>query len=129
MRRGTSSLASGKYIAAFPGGRSANATTTVIFPVGLFAYFQWGLSTETAYILLAYAVIQILDGNLLAPLLLSEVVNLHPVAIVIAVLIFGGMWGVWGLFFAIPLATLVHAVIKAWGDQLKRTDEAERPAA
>jgi putative permease len=97
--------------------------TLMVFPVGLFAYFQWGLNTEMAYILLAYAIIQLLDGNLLAPLLLSEVVNLHPVAIIVAVLIFGGMWGVWGLFFAIPLATLVHAVIKAWFSRFQRETE------
>ncbi|GAG27614.1 unnamed protein product, partial [marine sediment metagenome] len=58
-------------------------------------------------------IIQLLDGNLLAPLLLSGVVNLHPVAIIAAVLIFGGLWGFWGLIFAVPLATLVHAVMKA----------------
>lgn len=101
--------------------------TLMVFPVGLFAYFQWGLHSDMAYILIAYAVIQVLDGNLLAPLLLSEVVNLHPVAIVVAVLIFGGMWGVWGLFFAIPLATLFHAVIKAWFDQLNRVSEVNEP--
>jgi putative permease len=39
---------------------------------------------------------------------------MHPVAIISAVLVFGGLWGVWGVFFAIPLATLVQAVIKAW---------------
>jgi putative permease len=48
------------------------------------------------------------------PLLFSEVVNLHPAAIIAAVLVFGGIWGLWGVFFAIPLATLVNAVIKAW---------------
>lgn len=88
--------------------------TVMILPVTLIAYFQWGLGSEFAYALIAYTVIQLLDGNLLAPLLLSEVVNLHPVAIIAAVLVFGGLWGVWGLFFAIPLATLVHAVMKAW---------------
>ena len=62
--------------------------------------------------MIAYSIIQALDGNLLVPLLLSGVVNLHPVAIIVAVLIFGGLWGLWGLFFAIPLATLVHAVVK-----------------
>ena len=61
-----------------------------------------------------YAVIQLLDGNLLAPLLLSEVVNLHPVAVITAILFFGGFWGLWGVFFAIPLATLVQAVLRAW---------------
>ena len=54
---------------------------------------------------------------MLVPLLFSEVVNLHPVAIIIAILVFGGLWGFWGVFFAIPLATLVQAVLKclaAW---------------
>ena len=88
--------------------------TVMFLPVTLIAYFQWGLSSEFAYALIAYTIIQLLDGNLLAPLLLSEVVNLHPVAIIVAVLFFGGIWGLWGLFFAIPLATLVHAVLKAW---------------
>ena len=52
--------------------------------------------------------------NLLVPLLFSEAVNLHPVAIILAVLFFGGVWGVWGVFFAIPLATLIKAIIYAW---------------
>jgi len=56
-------------------------------------------------------------------LLLSEVVNLHPVAIIVAVLMFGGLWGIWGLLFAIPLGTLVHAVIKAWFRSRKRVQE------
>jgi len=55
-----------------------------------------------------------LDGNLLVPLMFSEVVNLHPVAIILAILVFGGLWGFWGIFFAIPLATFVKAVINAW---------------
>ena len=56
--------------------------------------------------MLAYAIIQILDGNLLVPLLFSEAVSLHPVLIIIAVLFFGGLWGFWGVFFAIPLASI-----------------------
>lgn len=86
----------------------------VTIPVAFIAYFQWGLESQFWYILAAYGVIQFLDGNLLVPLLFSEVVNLHPVAIIVAVLVFGGFWGVWGVFFAIPLATLIQAVINSW---------------
>lgn len=86
----------------------------VTIPIALVAFFQWGPSMELLYVLLAYGIIQALDGNALVPVLFSEVVNLHPVAIIVAVLVFGGIWGVWGLFFAIPLATLVHAVLRAW---------------
>ena len=88
--------------------------TVMTIPVALVAFFQWGTSIEFIYVIIAYGLIQLVDGNILVPLLLSEVVNLHPVAIIAAILVFGGLWGVWGLFLAIPLATLVHAVMKAW---------------
>ena len=87
---------------------------TVTFPVAVIAYFQWGFTSDFAYIMIAYAIVQALDGNVLVPLLFSEVVNLHPIAIITAVLVFGGLWGFWGVFFAIPLATVVQAVLKAW---------------
>ena len=86
----------------------------VTVPVVVVAAAQWGFTPEFVYLVVAYIVIQILDGNVLVPLIFSEVVDLHPVAIVVAVLVFGGLWGVWGVFFAIPLATLVQAVLSAW---------------
>lgn len=86
----------------------------VTVPIALIGFFQWGFSAKLGYMLLAYQVIQILDGNVLVPLLFSEVVNLHPLAIIAAVLFFGGLFGLWGVFFAIPLATLVQAVMNAW---------------
>jgi putative permease len=85
--------------------------TVVTIPVLLLAYFQWGWSSEFITTSVVYGIIQVLDGNLLVPLLLSEVVNLHPVAIITAILVFGGFWGFWGVFFAIPLATLIQAVV------------------
>ncbi len=86
----------------------------VTFPVAIIAYFQWGWSADFAYVMAAYGIIQALDGNLLVPWLFSEAVNLHPVAIITAVLVFGGLWGFWGVFFAIPLATLVKALMNSW---------------
>lgn len=83
-------------------------------PVAMVALFQWGVTTPFFYVMVAYAIIQALDGNVLVPVLFSEAVNLHPIAIIVAVLVFGGLWGFWGVFFAIPLATLVKAVINAW---------------
>ena len=86
----------------------------VTIPVVLVAFFQFGLSGEFYWIVALYFFIQVLDGNVLVPLLFSEAVNLHPLAIIIAVLIFGGLWGVWGVFFAIPLATLFNVLLVSW---------------
>lgn len=90
----------------------------VTIPVILVGYLQWGfaggLYGEFALMMYAYAFVQLIDGGILVPLLFSEAVNLHPVAIVIAILFFGSIWGFWGVFFAIPLATLVKSVLNAW---------------
>ena len=93
----------------------------VTIPVGLIALFQFGVGPDFYWVIFWYLVIQGLDGNVLVPLLFSEAVNLHPVAIILAVLFFGGIWGMWGVFFAIPLATLVKAVINAWPRPIEPT--------
>ncbi len=97
----------------------------VTLPIALVAWFQFGWGIEFVQILIAYGIIQALDGNVLVPLLFSEVVNLHPVAIILAILVFGGLWGFWGIFFAIPLATLVQAVLRAWPRHHHKPDAAE----
>ncbi|MDH3401490.1 MAG: AI-2E family transporter [Chromatiales bacterium] len=86
----------------------------ITLPVALVAFAQWGIQADFYGVVVAYLIIQALDGNLLAPLLFSEAVNLHPVAIIVAILFFGGVWGLWGVFFAIPLATVIQAVLQAW---------------
>jgi putative permease len=86
----------------------------VTLPVALAGYLQLGWGNDFVSVMVTYAIIQALDGNLLVPLLFSDVVNLHPVAIILAVLVFGGLWGFWGVFFAIPLATLVKSLLNAW---------------
>ena len=64
--------------------------------------------------MIAYLLIITLDGNLLVPILFSETMDIHPIVIILSVLVFGGIWGFWGVFFAIPLATLLKAILNAW---------------
>ncbi|MCP1440119.1 putative permease [Erwinia persicina] len=93
----------------------ALAVTVPVIGVGL---AQWGLGGDFWTMIIVYLIIQGLDGNILVPVLFSEAVNLHPLVIILSVVIFGGLWGFWGVFFAIPLASLVKAVLHAWPDEL-----------
>lgn len=86
----------------------------VTIPIVILALMQWGLTAHFWYLVLVFLIIITIDGNILFPLLFAQTMDLHPIVIIIAVLIFGGIWGFWGVFFAIPLATLVNAVINAW---------------
>lgn len=93
--------------------------TVITFPIAAVAYVQWGIGADFYTVLVAYGVLQMLDGNVLVPVIFSEAVNLHPVAIIAAVLIFGGIWGLAGVFFAIPLATFIKAIINAWPSRMQ----------
>ena len=86
----------------------------VTIPVVAIGLFQWGLDTSFYIFLFVYLMIQILDGNVLFPLLMGNEVNLHPVLIILSILVFGGIWGFWGLLLAVPIATLIRAVFKVW---------------
>ena len=86
----------------------------VTIPVVAIGLFQYGLDTTFFIFLGSYLVIQTLDGNFLFPLLLGREVNLHPVLIILAILIFGGIWGFWGLLLAVPIATFIRAVFRVW---------------
>lgn len=97
----------------------------VTVPVALVGLFQFGFSATLFWIVFAYLVIQALDGNVLVPLLFSEAVSLHPIYIIGSVLIFGAIWGFWGVFFSIPLASLVKAVIMAFSEQRRLQEESE----
>lgn len=86
----------------------------VTIPIVIVALMQWGMSAHFLYLLVAYTVIILLDANVLVPVLFSETMDLHPVVIILSVLVFGGLWGFWGVFFAIPLATVADSVMRAW---------------
>ena len=94
-------------------------------PVVLVALFQWGIGSDFWSLLIVYLIIQGLDSNIVVPLLFSEAVNLHPLVIILSVVIFGGLWGFWGVFFAIPLATLIKAVIHAWPEDTSDSEKLE----
>ena len=89
----------------------------VTLPVVAVALLQFGWSANFFWIVIAYLAVQAVDGMILVPKLFSVAVNLHPITIIVAVLAFGGVWGFWGVFFAIPLATLVKAIYVAWPRQ------------
>ncbi|NBV28747.1 AI-2E family transporter [bacterium] len=78
------------------------------------AYGQFGLTTTLWQIIIAFSVVQVLDANILVPIIFSEAVSLHPIFIIIAIIFFGGIGGVLGVFFAIPLASMIKAFIIYW---------------
>lgn len=86
----------------------------VTIPVIIVASLQFGMTADFFWLMIVYTVLCILDANVLVPILFAEAVNIHPIAIVAAILFFGSLWGFWGVFFAIPLASLIQSIMHAW---------------
>lgn len=90
----------------------------VTIPIVIIGLLQFGLDTQFYILISLYLLLQALDGNLLVPLIFSETVKLHPVVIILAVFVFGSMFGFWGVFFSIPIATFIKAVWNAWPSKI-----------
>ena len=90
----------------------------VTIPVAAVGLLQFGLTFDFWLLMSLYLILQILDGNILVPLLFSDAVKLHPIIIILAVFVFGGLFGFWGVFFAIPIATFIKAIWNSWPDQI-----------
>jgi len=84
----------------------------VTIPILLVAFFQFGITTAFLKVAIAYLIIQILEGNILAPVLVGNMVRVHPAAIIFSLFICGHLWGFWGVVFAFPLAIVVKSVLE-----------------
>jgi putative permease len=94
-------------------------TVVVTTPIIIVGLNQWGWGEHFFYMALVYTIIIVLDANVLVPLLFAEVMELHPLAIILSVLIFGSLFGFWGVFFAIPLMALINVIFKLWPKETK----------
>ncbi len=64
------------------------------------------------WILLAYAVVQFIEGNLIQPVVMNRAVSLHPTVIVFALLIMSTLFGFVGLLLAIPLIAALQVLVR-----------------
>ncbi len=61
-------------------------------------------------VLVFYAVVQFLEGNVLTPYIVGSRVKLHPLAVLVAFLFWGILWGVPGAILAVPLTATAKVV-------------------
>ena len=67
---------------------------------------------DALWVLLAYAVIQAIEGNLVQPIVMSRAISLHPAVLVFALLIMGTLFGFVGVFLAVPLVAVLHVLLR-----------------
>jgi len=84
------------------------------FPVLIVSLAQFGLDPYVIVILLFYGLLQNIDGNIFLPFLMSGVVKLPAVVVLLSVFLFGAIFGIWGVFFAVPIASFIKSLMDNW---------------
>ncbi len=75
------------------------------------AYFQSGDLTYVGIIATIFLVGQVIEGNLLTPKLVGDSVGLHPLWIIFSLMAGGAIFGILGMFLAVPVAAIVGVLI------------------
>jgi predicted PurR-regulated permease PerM len=80
----------------------------------LSAILQFGFGAELIWVLAIFGIGQVLEGFFLTPRLVGERIGLHPVAVLFALIIFGKLFGFFGVLLALP-ASAVSLVLIQFG--------------
>jgi len=72
----------------------------------LSAILQFGIGTELVAVLIIYGIGQLLEGFFLTPRLVGERIGLHPVAVLFALILFGKLFGFFGVLLALPISAV-----------------------
>jgi predicted PurR-regulated permease PerM len=67
---------------------------------------------SVVWVLLAFFIIQQIEGNLLQPIVMSRAVDLHPALVVFAILVMGTLFGIVGVFLAVPLVAALQVLVR-----------------
>jgi predicted PurR-regulated permease PerM len=94
------------------------ATISVVIPIILALISD---PFTVIWVVLAFIIIQQIEGNLLQPIVMSRAVDLHPALVVFAILIMGTLFGLVGIFLAVPLVAALQVLVRElW---VQRMDE------
>lgn len=75
--------------------------------IGFFTILDFGLS-PAILVLIAFILIQQVEGNVLTPLLTKKMVGIPPVMVIISMLIGARLWGMMGAILFIPMAGILY---------------------
>ena len=78
----------------------------------LSALLQFGPGSQIIMVLILFGVGQFLEGFFLTPRLVGERIGLHPVAVLFALLLFGKLFGFFGVLLALPISAVSLVLVK-----------------
>jgi predicted PurR-regulated permease PerM len=86
-----------------------------IFAVGMpviVSFLQFDTIARPLLVLILLAVMQTLMGNVLEPRLMAFRLNMSPLVVLVSLIFWGWLWGVWGMVLAVPIMATIKIVFE-----------------
>jgi predicted PurR-regulated permease PerM len=85
---------------------------------------------SAVWVIVAFIIIQQIEGNLLQPIVMSRAVDLHPALVVFAILVMGTLFGIVGVFLAVPLVAALQVLVRElWVQKMDQMGTDPNPPA
>jgi predicted PurR-regulated permease PerM len=85
---------------------------------------------SAVWVILAFVIIQQIEGNLLQPIVMSRAVDLHPAVVIFAILVMGTLFGLIGVFLAVPLVAALQVLVRElWVQKMDQMGTDPNPPA
>lgn len=100
------------YLGALIGGALA---------IGLALFQFWGDWVSIGIVAGIFGLGQVIEGNILTPKLVGNSVGLHPVWLILALSVFGTLFGFVGMLIAVPVAASIGVIARFGLDQYQHS--------
>jgi len=77
---------------------------------------------KTIFVLIAFVLIQLIEGNILSPILMKKIVGLPPALVLVALVVGGKLWGILGAILIIPLAGILFEFFREFLQKRKEKE-------
>lgn len=72
------------------------------------------------WVAIAFIIIQWVENNVLAPKIIGDSTGIHPITVLISLIIAGGMFGVMGMIFSVPVVAMIKIVVGFFIDRTRK---------
>jgi predicted PurR-regulated permease PerM len=86
----------------------------------LLSFLQYGSWARLLGIVIAFAIVQLLEGSVITPRIIGESTGLHPAVVLLAIMLGGTLFGMPGLLAAVPVAAALAVLLRAGLQDLRR---------
>jgi predicted PurR-regulated permease PerM len=104
-----------------------------LLPAVLLCWAEHGSWVRVILVVAVFTGGQLLEGTYLSPRILGRSVNLHPVWVLLAIIIGGSFFGIFGMLIAVPAAAAIQVFLRHWlesyrASRIYRGEDSPAPA-